>query len=167
MVSTHTDNPARSLDCPRWTEAVEASCNVESLASEGVLGEGVSEFVSPGLAQNVHSLKLDILLRSSDVCSVLALQIITKSLTLHDIHNDDLEIEVERLRTEISIAEQKADTYRKDIANLQSRIDVEKTRLAHPELDGINDMIAALKRMIPTVQGEIDRHYYYCYGAGA
>lgn len=28
-------------------------------------------------------------------------------------------------------------------------------------------MIASLKRMIPTVQGEIDRHYYYCYGAGA
>ena len=92
MVSTHTDNPARSLDCPRWIEAVEASCNVESLASEGVLGEGVSEFVSPGLAQNVHSLKLDILLRSSDVCSVLVLQIIIKSLTLHDIHNEALSV---------------------------------------------------------------------------
>ena len=28
-------------------------------------------------------------------------------------------------------------------------------------------MIATLKRLIPTVQGEIDRHYYYCYGEGA
>jgi len=27
-------------------------------------------------------------------------------------------------------------------------------------------MIASLKRAIPTVQQEIDRHYYYCYGAG-
>ena len=28
-------------------------------------------------------------------------------------------------------------------------------------------MIATLKGFIPTVQGEIDRHYYYCYGDGA
>lgn len=28
-------------------------------------------------------------------------------------------------------------------------------------------MIASLKRSIPTVQGEIDRHYYYCYGEGS
>ena len=28
-------------------------------------------------------------------------------------------------------------------------------------------MIATLKRLIPTAQSEIDRHYYYCYGAGS
>lgn len=27
-------------------------------------------------------------------------------------------------------------------------------------------MIATLKRLIPSVQKEIDRHYYYCYGEG-
>lgn len=28
-------------------------------------------------------------------------------------------------------------------------------------------MIETLKRFIPSVQSEIDRHYYYCYGQGA
>lgn len=28
-------------------------------------------------------------------------------------------------------------------------------------------MIATLKRSIPAIQSEIDRHYYYCYGEGA
>lgn len=27
-------------------------------------------------------------------------------------------------------------------------------------------MISTLKRVIPSVQSEIDRHYYYCYGEG-
>ena len=78
----------------------------------------------------------------------------------------DLEVEVERIRTEISLAETKAENYRQQIANLNARIDVERGNLVQPDLDNINAMIASLKRAIPTVQGEIDRHYYYCYGAG-
>ena len=46
------------------------------------------------------------------------------------------------------------------------RIDTERARIREPELDNLNQMIATLKRMIPTVQSEIDRHYYYCYGEG-
>lgn len=80
---------------------------------------------------------------------------------------NDLEIEVERLRTEISIAETKADQYRADIAILQDRINQERKRIRPEELDDLNEMITTLKRLIPTVQGEIDRHYYYCYGDGS
>ena len=46
------------------------------------------------------------------------------------------------------------------------RIDTERGRIRQPELDNLNDMIATLERMIPSVQSEIDRHYYYCYGDG-
>lgn len=64
----------------------------------------------------------------------------------------DLEIEVERLRTEIAIAEAKADGYRAQIAEYRDRIAKEEQRQYQPELDSINEMIATLKRAIPSVQ---------------
>lgn len=71
------------------------------------------------------------------------------------------------MRTEIAIAEAKADGFRAQIAEFRDRITKEESRLYQPELDEINEMIATLKRAIPSVQSEIDRHYYYCYGEGA
>ena len=70
------------------------------------------------------------------------------------------------MRTEIAIAETKAQNYRDDIADLQMRIDTERARIRQPELDSLNEMISTLQRIVPSVQSEIDRHYYYCYGEG-
>lgn len=78
-----------------------------------------------------------------------------------------MEIEVERLRTDIAVAEAKADNYRGQIRDLEARINNEKKKLQPDALDDLNEMIATLKGFIPSVQAEIDRHYYYCYGEGA
>lgn len=80
---------------------------------------------------------------------------------------NDLEIETERLRTDIAIAESKADRYRTQIRDLEARVNVENKKLRNSDLDDLNDMINTLNRFIPTVQAEIDRHYYYCYGPGS
>ena len=78
-----------------------------------------------------------------------------------------MEVQVERLRTDIAVAQNKADKYRDQIRDLQNRIDVERKKTSTADLDDLNEMIATLKGFIPTVQSEIDRHYYYCYGEGS
>lgn len=77
---------------------------------------------------------------------------------------NDLEIKVERLRTDLNVANSKADNYRAQIRDLEGRIAEERRKTPTDDLDDLNSMIAALKKFIPTIQGEIDRHYYYCYG---
>jgi len=78
--------------------------------------------------------------------------------------NTDLEIKVERLRTDLNVANGKADKYRAQIRDLEVKLAAEKKKLPSDDLDSLNQMIAALKKFIPTIQTEIDRHYYYCYG---
>lgn len=78
----------------------------------------------------------------------------------------DLEVKVNRLRTDISVADAKKTKYLKDIQALQDKIAVQRKQQVPDQLNKINDMIATLKKMLPTVQSEIDRHYYYCFGEG-
>lgn len=79
----------------------------------------------------------------------------------------DLEIEVERLRTDIAVAEAKEDRINDEIDELTERINNEKKKLNQDDLDDLNSMIKRLKALIPGIQREIDRQYYYCYGEGA
>lgn len=78
----------------------------------------------------------------------------------------DLEVKVNRLRTDISVADAKRSKYFKDIQALQDRIAIQRKQQVPDSLNVINDMIARLKKSLPTVQSEIDRHYYYCFGDG-
>ena len=63
-----------------------------------------------------------------------------------------MEVKVERLRTDISVAQNKADRYRTQIRDFQRRIDEETKKTSTDDLDDLNDMIETLKRFIPTVQ---------------
>lgn len=78
----------------------------------------------------------------------------------------DLEIKVGRLRTDISVNEAKKARLLKDNADLTDRISLEKRKVIPDELTKLNDMVVALKNLVPTVESEIDRHYYYCFGEG-
>ena len=78
-----------------------------------------------------------------------------------------METEVEILRTEIAIAEAKEDRINDEIDELTERINNEKKKLNQDDLDDLNSMIKRLKALIPGIQREIDRQYYYCYGEGA
>lgn len=54
----------------------------------------------------------------------------------------------------------------KDNADYQDRIDIEKKKNVTADLIKLNGMVDNLKRIIPTVESEVDRHYYYCFGDG-
>ena len=79
----------------------------------------------------------------------------------------ELEIRVERVRTDISVALAKDDQFAKQIADLKARRAVEESKLVDKDLDSLLEMVATLTRILPSVQMEIDRQYYYCYGEGA
>lgn len=80
---------------------------------------------------------------------------------------NELEIQVERLRTDINVAEAKEDRFNSQIDTIRDRITVEEKKLATGDLNDLNRMIDTLKRLVPTTEKEIDRHYYYCYGDGS
>lgn len=79
----------------------------------------------------------------------------------------EIEIQVERIRTELTIAQTKDDQLAAEIAALKNRIALEEQKLVNGDLDSLLDMVATLERILPTVQMEIDRQYYFCYGDGA
>lgn len=77
---------------------------------------------------------------------------------------NDLEVKVERLRNDLAVANAKADRYRDQIRDLNARVAAQRKNTSTDDLDDLNEMIETLKKFIPRVQSEIDRHYYYCYG---
>lgn len=79
----------------------------------------------------------------------------------------ELEVRVERVRTDISVAQAKDGQIASQIADLRNRIAIEQPKLVDGDLTNLLDMVATLTRILPTVQMEIDRQYYFCYGAGA
>lgn len=78
----------------------------------------------------------------------------------------DLEVKVGRLRTDISVNEAKKAKILKDNADLTARINIERKKILPDQLAKLNDMLASLRNFLPTVESEIDRHYYYCFGDG-
>lgn len=79
----------------------------------------------------------------------------------------DLEVKVGRLRNDISNADIKKAKLVKDNLALQDRIDIERKKTIPNDATRLNLMIDNLKRSIPNIESEIDRHYYYCFGAGS
>jgi len=79
---------------------------------------------------------------------------------------NQLEVDLERARTDLSVARAKDDNYNNEIRDLNDRINEEKPKLVDSELKRLRNMIDVLNKIIPTIESEIDRHYYYCYGAG-
>lgn len=78
----------------------------------------------------------------------------------------DLEVKVSRIRTDISVADSKKQRLLKDNAGYLDRIDVERRKNVTTDLIKLNGMVDNLKKLIPTVESEVDRHYYYCFGNG-
>ena len=78
-----------------------------------------------------------------------------------------LEIQVERVRNELSIAEVKAARIDDEIAELQDRVAEQEKLLVDNDLAALQNQVANLKNVLPYVQGEVDRQYFYCYGDGA
>ena len=78
----------------------------------------------------------------------------------------DLEVKVGRLRTDISVLEAKKARILKDNADLTARITIERKKILPDQLLKLNEMLVSLRNFIPTVESEIDRHYYYCFGDG-
>lgn len=64
----------------------------------------------------------------------------------------DLEVKVNRLRTDISIADANKTKYLKDIQNLQDKIAVQRKLQVPDNLNKLNDMIDSLRKMLPAVQ---------------
>jgi archaellum component FlaC len=79
----------------------------------------------------------------------------------------DLEIQVERLRTDKKIAEAKEDRLNDQIEALEQRIAIEEEKLAYDELHTLEDMVETLQNLLPGIEREVDRQYYYCYGEGS
>ena len=59
---------------------------------------------------------------------------------------------MERLRTDISVAEAKEDKINAEIDRNIDRINFEKKKIAQDELDDLNRMIDALKELVPTTE---------------
>ena len=79
----------------------------------------------------------------------------------------DLEIQVERLRTDKRVAEAREDRLNDQIAALEARIAIEEQKLAYDELETLENMVETLTNLIPGIEREVDRQYYYCYGEGS
>lgn len=78
----------------------------------------------------------------------------------------DLEVKTSRLRTDINVADAKKAKLLRDNANFQDSIALQKKKNIPEDLTKLRDMVTTLQKLVPTVEGEIDRHYYYCFGEG-
>lgn len=77
-----------------------------------------------------------------------------------------LEVDLERARTDLSVAQVKDRKLANDIRGYTDRINGEEPKLVDDELNKLRVIIDKLQSSVPQIQSEIDREYYYCYGAG-
>lgn len=68
----------------------------------------------------------------------------------------DLEVKVERYRTDASVAEVKRDRYLKQITELNDKINAEKKKLVDDDLISLSEMIDNLRNLLRTVEKTID-----------
>ena len=78
-----------------------------------------------------------------------------------------LEVRVERVRTDINVAEAKAVKINAEIADLKERIAAQERIMVEDDLALLRNQLATLNELMPTVEYEVNRQYYYCYGDGA
>jgi cell division protein FtsB len=77
-----------------------------------------------------------------------------------------LEVDVSRARTDLSVAQAKDKTYGDQIKDFQNQINVQTPKLVDDDLKKLRVLIDNLNNTIPQIQNQINREYYYCYGAG-
>ena len=79
---------------------------------------------------------------------------------------NSLEVDVQRARTDLSVAQAKDQTYLDQIREFQRLINAQQPRLVDDDLRKLRDLINNLNNSLPKIQNQINREYYYCYGAG-
>jgi chromosome segregation ATPase len=77
-----------------------------------------------------------------------------------------LEIDVQRARTDLSVAQAKDKVFADQIKDFQNQIAVQQPRLRDDDLLKLRTLISNLTLTLPQIQNQINREYYYCYGAG-
>ncbi len=77
-----------------------------------------------------------------------------------------LEVDLERARTDLSVAKVKDEKLANDIRNFQDQINAQQPKLVDDDLRNLRTIITNLNAVIPKINDAINREYYYCYGAG-
>ena len=77
-----------------------------------------------------------------------------------------LEVDLERARTDLSVAQAKDKVFADQIKDFQNQITVQQPRLRDDDLLKLRTLITNLTLTLPQIQNQINREYYYCYGAG-
>ena len=77
-----------------------------------------------------------------------------------------LEVDVQRARTDLSVAQAKDKVFADQIKDFQNQITVQQPRLRDDDLLKLRTLITNLTLTLPQIQNQINREYYYCYGAG-
>jgi len=77
-----------------------------------------------------------------------------------------LEVDVQRARTDLSVAQAKDKVFADQIKDFQNQITVQQPRLRDDDLLKLRTLITNLTLTVPQIQNQINREYYYCYGAG-
>ena len=78
-----------------------------------------------------------------------------------------LEVMVERIRDDVNVAQKKADAINEKIAEYKDQIAAQEKLLVTDDLKLLQDQIVVLKKIQITVEEEVNRQYFYCYGDGA
>lgn len=77
-----------------------------------------------------------------------------------------LEVDLERARTDLSVAQVKDKKLQDDINGFKARIADQQPKLVDDDLNNLKVLVNKLNASLPSIQSEIDREYYFCYGAG-
>lgn len=73
---------------------------------------------------------------------------------------------MERARTNLSTARVKDNKLANDIRKYQSRIEQLQPNVRDDVLRNLRSIVSNLNKVLPNINGDINREYYYCYGAG-
>lgn len=77
-----------------------------------------------------------------------------------------LEVDVERARTDLTVARTRDDRLANDIRGLNDRLRALQPNANDEDLKRLRVLIDNLNKLIPNINNDINREYYYCYGAG-
>lgn len=78
-----------------------------------------------------------------------------------------LQVQVERIRNDLSVAQVKADKIDSKIADYNAKIRDQEALLVDDQANALQRQVDNLKKILPTVQDEVNRQYFYCFGEGA
>jgi len=73
---------------------------------------------------------------------------------------------MERARTNLSTARGKDNKLANDIRRWRNRIEALRPNLRDDDLRNLRNLVTSLTGILPNISKDVDREYYYCYGAG-